>query len=199
MPLFTLYLRKSIETVSLLPNHAAQPPVSRINVPICPCQKPMRPWWRKTLRMMEEIVSCFVIKPSALVAVGTCILHLTSSTGVRTREVTAPATPPVQNNAERGKGTSELYNPEANSTFCAACSETKRLLFSNAAPTNGALIPRYKPATPSLRQDCLKQSSGPAYRRGLVSGCDCSRTLTVSNGYSMNFPAMPAILHRVSP
>lgn len=144
-------------------------------------------------------MSCFVIKPSALVAVGTCILHLTSSTGVRTREVTAPATPPVQNNAERGKGTSELYNPEANSTFCAACSETKRLLFSNAAPTNGALIPRYKPATPSLRQDCLKQSSGPAYRRGLVSGCDCSRTLTVSNGYSMNFPAMPAILHRVSP
>ena len=64
---------------------------------------------------------------------------------------------------------------------------------SSAAPTRGALTPRYRPRNPSERRDCLKQSNGPAYRKGRWSGCDCRRTLTVSKGYSMYFPAAPAI------
>lgn len=164
VPFFSLCLRKSIDTVSLLPNQAAPPPDSRIKVPICPCQKPMRPWCLKTLRMMAGMVRCFVIAPSTL---GTCILHFMSSTGVRTSEVIAPATPPVKNKAERGNGASVLYSPDANSSFWTACSETNRLLFSNAAPTSGALIPLYRPAMPSWPHDCLKQSTGPVYRRGM--------------------------------
>jgi hypothetical protein len=66
------------------------------------------------------------------------------------------------------------------------------VLVSTAAPTRGALMPLYMPINPSRCIDCLKQSSGPLYLRGIVSGCDCSRTLIVSNGYSMYFPTTPA-------
>lgn len=68
----------------------------------------------------------------------------------------------------------------------------KRVLVSTAAPTRGALIPLYMPMNPSRCSDCLKQSNGPLYRRGRVAGCDCRRTLTVSKGYSMYLPTMPA-------
>lgn len=68
-----------------------------------------------------------------------------------------------------------------------------RLLVSTAAPNNGALMPRYSPKIPSARHDCLKQSNGPLYCTGNPSGCDWRRTLTVSNGYSINLPTMPAI------
>ena len=44
--------------------------------------------------------------------------------------------------------------------------------------------------------DCRKQSIGPLYWRGRWSGWDCSRTLTVSKGYSMYLPTMPATLER---
>lgn len=39
----------------------------------------------------------------------------------------------------------------------------KRLLVSMAAPSRGALIPRYKLQKPSFLIDCRKQSRGPLY------------------------------------
>jgi hypothetical protein len=74
-----------------------------------------------------------------------------------------------------------------------------KVLFSTAAPTRGALIPLYIPRNPSCCMDFLKQSKGPVYRSGIVSGCDCRRTLTVSKGYSIYLPTMPAVdPHRTS-
>lgn len=40
----------------------------------------------------------------AVEVTGTWILHFTSSTGVRTREVNAPEMAPVSQRAERGRG-----------------------------------------------------------------------------------------------
>jgi hypothetical protein len=66
------------------------------------------------------------------------------------------------------------------------------VLVSTAAPTSGALMPLYIPRKPSCCSDFLKQSNGPLYLNGTVSGCDWRRTLTVSKGYSMYFPTIPA-------
>jgi hypothetical protein len=71
-------------------------------------------------------------------------------------------------------------------------SQKKRLLFSSAAPTSGAEMPRYRPSRPSARIDWRKQSMGPLYRSGRWSGWDWRRTLTVSKGYSMYLPTTPA-------
>ena len=92
---------------------------------------------------------------------GTWILHFTSSTGVRTREVNAPEIAPVSHNAERGSGVSRWYMPDLKNDSRATRSQKKSELVSRAAPTRGALIPRYSPMNPSVRNDCLKQSTGP--------------------------------------
>ena len=55
-------------------------------------------------------------------------------------------------------------------------------------------MPLYKPRRPSCFNDLRKQSNGPLYRSISWSGCDCRRTFTVSKGYSMSLPTMPAIL-----
>lgn len=96
--------RNSKVTVSLLPNQAAQPPVSRMSVPNCPFQNPRRPWCLKTSRMTAIGVGERCTIPSVLALAGTWILHLTSSTGVRTRLVNAPEMAPVSQSAERGSG-----------------------------------------------------------------------------------------------
>jgi len=97
---------------------------------------------------------------------GTWILHLTSSTGVRTRDVKAPDMAPVSHSAESGSGFSRWYIPDRKNVSRATRSQKKSELVSRAAPTRGALIPRYSPINPSVRNDCLKQSTGPAYLKG---------------------------------
>ena len=99
--------RKRRVTVSLLPNQAAQPPVSRINVPSCPCQNPRSPWCRNTSLITARGFSASGTVPGGAVA-GTWILHFTSSTGVRTKLVKAPEMAPVSQRAERGSGVSRL-------------------------------------------------------------------------------------------
>jgi hypothetical protein len=94
--------RKRSVAVSFEPNQAAQPPVSRIRVPSCPCQKPLRPWWRKTSRITASGRGAIATVPGA--EAGTWILHFTSSTGVRTKLVNAPEMAPVSQRAERGSG-----------------------------------------------------------------------------------------------
>ena len=93
--------RKREVTVSLDPNQAAQPPVSRIRVPSCPFQNPRIPWWRNTSLITAKGVGATAL---AVEVTGTWILHFTSSTGVRTREVNAPEMAPVSQRAERGRG-----------------------------------------------------------------------------------------------
>lgn len=98
--------RKRRVAVSLLPNQAAHPPVSLIKVPNCPCQKPRMPWWWNTSRMTCKGVGARWTIPSLELEIGTWILHFTSSTGVRTREVNAPEIAPVSQSADRGSGLS---------------------------------------------------------------------------------------------
>jgi len=101
-------------------NHAASPPVSRMRVPVWPSHRPRTPYSRRIERvtvsapgigagagrtneggMARAAGACAApatacaadeaAKPSAAMF-ETCILHLTSSTGVRTNETAAPAT-----------------------------------------------------------------------------------------------------------
>lgn len=61
---FVLICRNIAVTVSLAPNQAADPPVSRISVPIWPCQKPLMPSWRKTLRTTAKGFKCATLSPT---------------------------------------------------------------------------------------------------------------------------------------
>ena len=184
--------RKANVTVSFVPNHAALPPVSRIRVPSWPCQKPRKPWCRNTsLITLSGVCARPALSPEPVA--GTWILHFTSSTGVKSKLVNAPLNAPVRNSADSGRGLSRSYSPALKNVSRPTRSQKKREDVSRAAPTRGALIPRYRLRNPSERIDCLKQSKGPVYRKGRWSGWDCSRTLTVSKGYSMYLPAAPAI------
>lgn len=78
--------------------------------------------------------------PSTLA--GTWTLHLTSSMGVRTTEVKAPAKAPVNHKAGKGRTRSREQYPEAYTASRPRRSKRKRLLVSAAAPKRGALIPR---------------------------------------------------------
>ena len=134
--------RNSKVTVSLLPNQAAQPPVSRMSVPSCPFQNPRRPWCLKTSRMTAIGVGERCTMPSVLALAGTWILHFTSSTGVRTRLVNAPDMAPVSQSAESGSGFSRWYRPAVKNASRATRSQKKREDVSRAAPTRGADMPR---------------------------------------------------------
>jgi len=123
---------------------------------------------------------------------GTWILHLTNSTGVKTNEVKTPENAPVNQRAERGSSQPRGDSPKLWTVSRPILSKKKRLLVSSAAPTSGAEMPRYSPRTPSALIDWRKQSSGPLYLRGWLSGWDCRRTLIVSKGYSTYLPTMPA-------
>lgn len=94
------HLRKRRVAVSLLPNQAAHPPVSRIRVPSCPFQNPRMPWCLNTSRMTDRGVGAM---PE-----GTWILHFTSSTGVSTMLVNAPEMAPVSQSADNGRGVSRV-------------------------------------------------------------------------------------------
>jgi len=161
-----------------------------MSVPSWPCQKPLIPSCRYTSRITATGRKGATGAPSD--TAGAWILHLTSSMGVRTKEVKTPDIAPVNHS----DGSDSSLSREAiwaryrssRPTF----SNRKRLLVSAAAPNKGALIPLYSPRKPSDFIDCRKQSKGPVYRNGKWSGWLCSRTLTVSKGYSMYFPAMPA-------
>lgn len=119
-------------------------------------------------------------------------MHLTSSTGVRMRLVKAPEKPPVNQRADKESSESRGAKPDEYKRLRPMRSKKKRDEFSRAAPTSGAEMPRYRPRKPSARMDWRKQSRGPVYRRGRWSGWDCRRTLTVSKGYSMYLPTIPA-------
>jgi hypothetical protein len=70
-----------VATASFVVNHAAEPPVSRMSVPVCPSQSPRSPCWRTMLPIRANGPGGFV--PAARGAsICTCILHLISSTGV---------------------------------------------------------------------------------------------------------------------
>ena len=99
----SFHWRNSIEVVSLDPNQAAHPPDSRIKVPSWPCQKPRSPWCRKMSRMTGMGLSGARTTPPSPFS-GTWILHLTSSTGVRMKDVMAPEKAPVVQSAESGSG-----------------------------------------------------------------------------------------------
>ena len=129
-------------TVSFEPNHAALPPDSLISVPSWPCQNPRNPWWWKTSRITASGLGARRTIPSVDVATGTWILHLTSSTGVRTRLVKAPAIAPVSQNAESGRGFSRSYRPAAKRDSRPTRSQKNKDEFSRAAPNRGALMPR---------------------------------------------------------
>lgn len=178
--------------VSLAPNQAEQPPASRISVPSCPCQKPRRPSCLNTSRM-TGIGRRGGADDDPSARVGAWILHLTSSIGVRTKDVKAPEKAPVTQSSGRDRPFSREDRPVTKRVSRPKLSKRKRLLVSAAAPTRGALIPRYSPRKPSALMDCRKQSRGPVYRRGRLSGWLWSRTLTVSKGYSMYLPTTPAI------
>ena len=96
------HFRNNNETVSLLPNQAAHPPVSRISVPSCPCQNPLIPWCRHTSLITANGFGAICTTPED--GAGTWILHFTSSTGVSTRLVNAPEMAPVSHSAESGSG-----------------------------------------------------------------------------------------------
>lgn len=151
-------------TVSLAPNQAEPPPASRIRVPSWPCQKPFRPSCRKTSLMTGIGRRGARLDPSP--SPGAWILHLTSSMGVRTKEVNAPENAPVSQRSGSDRPFSREAKPLKKNNSRPRLSKTKRLLVSAAAPTRGALIPRYSPRNPSLFIDCRKQSRGPVYRSG---------------------------------
>ena len=85
-------LRRSLHTSSLVPNHAADPPVSRMSVPDWPSHNPRTPAVRITSRKMAkgpgrsrmDAVARGVTTAEAwgVINICTCILHLTSSIGV---------------------------------------------------------------------------------------------------------------------
>jgi hypothetical protein len=89
-------LRSSLQTSSLVPNHAAEPPVSRMSVPAWPSHSPRTPAVRITSRKiakgpgrsrMDAVARGVTTAAAAMVDDGaisicTCILHLTSSIGV---------------------------------------------------------------------------------------------------------------------
>lgn len=145
--------------VSLAPNQAEQPPASRIRVPSWPCQKPRSPSCLNTSRITGIGRRCGADEPSA--RVGAWILHLTSSIGVRTKDVNAPENAPVTHSSGRDSPFSREDRPVKKRVSRPRLSKRKRLLVSAAAPTRGALMPRYRPRKPSALIDCRKQSSGP--------------------------------------
>lgn len=74
--------RRRDATNSLVQNQEAVPPVSRINVPVCPNHRPMIPCVRIT-DVRTEIGPGSLVDPREVVmSICTCILHLTSSIGV---------------------------------------------------------------------------------------------------------------------
>lgn len=92
--------RRNLQMSSLVPNHAAEPPVSRISVPVWPSQSPRMPSARMASRKMasgpgrlcgrdvaraEEIPAAGTAptdKAGGATSICTCILHFTSSIGV---------------------------------------------------------------------------------------------------------------------
>jgi hypothetical protein len=92
--------RRSLQTSSLVPNHAAQPPVSRMSVPVWPNQSPRTPSVRIASRRMAsgpgrlrrrdearagEIPAAGTApadEAGGAISICTCILHFTSSIGV---------------------------------------------------------------------------------------------------------------------
>ncbi len=65
------HCRNNKVTVSLLPNQAAHPPVSRIKVPNCPFQNPRIPWCLHTSRITLNGLGATLAAPSALPCTGT--------------------------------------------------------------------------------------------------------------------------------
>ena len=92
--------RRSLQINSLVPNHAAEPPVSRMSVPVWPNQSPRTPSARIASRRMasgpgrlrrrdearaDEIPAACTApadKAGGATSICTCILHFTSSIGV---------------------------------------------------------------------------------------------------------------------
>jgi hypothetical protein len=79
--------------------------------------------------------------------------HLTSSMGVRIREVTAPDIAPAATSAGSARSSAALSVPvgvlNLRITSCATRYEKNKHDVSAAAPNSGALTPLYNPLTPS--------------------------------------------------
>ena len=87
------------------------------------------------------------------VKAGAWILHLTNSIGVSTKDVKAPEKAPVAQSWGSERPFSRDERPLLKSISRPRLSKRKRLLVSAAAPTSGALMPRYKPRKPSALSD----------------------------------------------